>query len=111
MGFCSDNRGLLSLGTIRHSPTEQSVPNSISDNGVVVGWSGDPFGHGIEAFVWTPASGTIKLAKALRQMGAKIPAGMTLYTAVSISADGSTIAGEYFDAQFNFGNWIAHITK
>jgi hypothetical protein len=44
-------------------------------------------------------------------MGAKIPAGMTLYTAVSISADGSTIAGQYFDAQFNFGNWIAHITK
>jgi uncharacterized membrane protein len=107
----SDNRGLLSLGTIRHSRTEQSVPNGISDNGVVVGWSGDPFGHGIEAFVWTPASGTIKLAKALRQMGAKIPAGMTLYSAVSISADGSTIAGEYFDAQFNFGNWIAHITK
>jgi uncharacterized membrane protein len=107
----SDNRGLFSLGTIRPSPTEQSVPNSISDNEVVVGWSRDPFGHGIEAFVWTPASGTIKLAKALRQMGAKIPAGMTLYTAVSISADGSTIAGEYFDAQFNFGNWIAHITK
>ena len=57
------------------------------------------------------ASGTVKLAKALRQMGAKIPAGTTLYTAVSISADGSTIAGEYFDSQFNFGNWIAHITR
>ncbi len=36
---------------------------------------------------------------------------MTLYTAVSISADGSTIAGQYFDAQFNFGNSTAHITK
>ena len=44
-------------------------------------------------------------------MVAKIPAGMPLYTAVSVSADGSTIAGEYFDAQFNFGNWIAHMTK
>jgi hypothetical protein len=62
-------------------------------------------------FVWTSASGTIKLAKALRQMGAKIPAGVTLITAVSISADGSTIVGQYFDTQFNFGDWIAHITK
>ena len=107
----SDQGGLLSLGTIRHSRTEQSVANGISDNGVVIGWSGDPFGHGIDAFLWTSASGTVKLAKALRQMGAKIPAGTTLYTAVSISADGSTIAGEYFDSQFNFGNWIAHITR
>ena len=69
------------------------------------------FGHGIDAFYWTPATGMTKLLKTLRQMGAKIPAGFTLYTADSISADGSTIAGQYFDSQFNFGNWIAHITK
>jgi len=100
---------MFSLGTIRHSRTEQSTANAISDNGVVVGWSGDPFGHGIDAFLWNSGGGTVKLAKALRQMGAKIPAGMTLYTAVSISADGSTIAGQYFDSQYNFGNWIAHI--
>jgi uncharacterized membrane protein len=105
----SDKGGMLSLGTIRHSRTEQSIANGISDNGVVVGWSGDPFGHGIEAFFWNSGSGTVKLAKALRKMGAKIPTGMTLYTAVSISADGSTIAGQYFDSQYNFGNWIAHI--
>jgi len=107
----SDKSGLLSLGTIRHSRTEQSFANGISDNGLVVGWSGDPFGHGIDAFLWSPTGGTVKLAKALRQMGAKIPAGMTLYTAVSISADGSTITGAYFDSQFNSGNFIVHITK
>jgi uncharacterized membrane protein len=107
----SDLSGLRSLGTIRQSRTEQSIANGISDNGVVVGWSGDPFGHGIEAFLWTSRSGTVKLAKALRQMGAKIPAGITLSTAISISADGSTVAGQYVDSQFNVGNWIAYIKK
>jgi uncharacterized membrane protein len=107
----SDKKGLLSIGTLRHSPTEQSVANGISDNGLVVGWSGDPFGHGIEAFVWTSAGGLERLERALRHLGAKIPAGTTLITAVSISADGSTMAGQYVDSQFNFGNWMAHITK
>ncbi len=109
--FYSDKRGLITLDTLRHSRYEQSFANGIADDGTVVGWSGDPFGHGIEAFLWTRSGGTVKLAKALRKMGARIPAGMTLVTAVSISADGSTIAGQSVDSQFNIGNWIAHITK
>ena len=107
----SDKAGLLSLGTITHGPTQQSFPNGISDNGSVVGWSGDPFGNGIEAFIWTSQLGTKRLAKVLRQYGAHIPAGTTLITAVSVSADGSTIAGQYVDSQFNFGNFIAHISN
>lgn len=109
--FYSDKTGLISLGTITHSPTDQSVANGISDNGRVVGWSGDPFGNGTEAFVWTPSLGTKKLANVLNQLGANIPAGTILTTAFSISADGSTMTGQYVDSQFNFGNWIAHITK
>jgi probable HAF family extracellular repeat protein len=107
----SDSRGLTSLGTLRQGRYEQSSANAISDNGTVVGWSGDPFGHGIDAFVWTPAGGMVSLARMLRQSGAKIPAGTTLYTADSISADGTTLAGQYFDAQGHFGNWLAHINK
>ena len=107
----SDKAGLLSLGTITNGPTQQSFPNGISDNGSVVGWSGDPFGNGIEAFIWTSQLGTKKLAKVLRQYGAHIPAGTTLITAVSVSADGSTIAGQYVDSQFNVGNFIAHISN
>lgn len=107
----SDKAGLTNIGTIRQSRFEQSVANAISDNGMVIGWSGDPFGHGIDAFLWTSSGGTVKLAKALRQMGAKIPTGMTLSTALSISADGSTMVGEYFDANFQFGTWMVHITK
>jgi probable HAF family extracellular repeat protein len=108
--FYSDKGGLIKLGTLTHGTTDQSFANGISDNGRVVGWSGDPFGAGIKAFYWTPESGTKGLASVLKKLGAKIPAGTTLTTAVSISADGSTIAGQYVNGQ-KFGNWIAHITK
>jgi len=108
--FYSDKRGLITLGTLSHSTTDQSVANGISDNGRVVGWSGDPFGAGIEAFTWTSPYGMKKLATVLNKLGARIPAGTTLTTAVSISADGSTMAGQYVNGQ-KFGNWIARIIK
>jgi uncharacterized membrane protein len=107
----SDKKGQLLLGTISHSPNDQSYANGISDNGRVVGWSGDPFGAGIEAFLWNSTFGMKSLASVLHKFGASIPAGTTLTTALSISADGSTIVGQYVDSQFHSGNWIAHITK
>jgi len=107
----SDKGGRVMLGTITHSPQDQSFPNGISDSGRVVGWSGDPFGHGIEAFIWSSSTGTKSLASVLTKNGATIPAGVTLTTAESISADGSTIVGQYVDNHFNFGNWIAHLSK
>lgn len=109
--FYSDKNGLLTLGTLNDFPTDQSFANGVSDSGWVVGWSGDQFNEGIEAFVWTPTLGLKKLANVLNQLGANIPAGTTLTTAVSISADGSTVAGQYVDSQFHFGNFIAHLTK
>jgi probable HAF family extracellular repeat protein len=110
--FYSDKRGLITLGTLSNLTTDQSIANGISDNGRVVGWSGDPFGAGIEAFTWISSSSSHmkKLASVLNKLGAKIPAGTTLTTAVSISADGSTMAGQYVNGQ-TFGNWMAHITK
>lgn len=108
--FYSDDIGLRSIGTIKHTAADQSFANGISDDGQVVGWSGDPFGAGIEAFFWTSQSGLKKLANVLDELKAKIPAGTILTDALSISADGSTIAGQYVNGQ-EFGNWIAHITK
>jgi uncharacterized membrane protein len=107
----SDQNGLLLLGTVSHGPTDQSFPNGISDNGAVVGWSGDPFGSGIKAFYWRESTGMRSLGAVLRYLGANVPAGTTLTTALSISADGSTIVGEYVDSQFNFGNWMVHFTR
>ena len=104
----SDTAGLTLLGTITHSPSDQSIANAISDNGRVIGWSGDPFGRGIKAFLWTPQMGLKDLRTVLNRMGANIPAGTTLTTAISISADGSTMVGQYVD-QTKVGNWMVHI--
>jgi probable HAF family extracellular repeat protein len=109
--FYSDKKGLLSLGTLNGFPTDQSFANGISDNGRVVGWSGDPFNEGTEAFVWTSYLGLKRLSDVLNELGANIPAGTVLTTADTISADGSTAVGQYVDSQFHFGNWVAHITK
>ena len=106
----SDKSGLLTLGTITPSPNDQSIANGISDNGRVIGWSGDPFGKGIEAFIWTSPLGMKNLASVLNRLGANIPASTILTTAVSISADGSTMVGQYFDGR-TIGNWMATITK
>ncbi len=105
----TDRYGLRKLGTITHRQTDQSFPNGISDNEQIVGWSGDMFGAGIEAFFWSPQRGMKRLSDVLKGMGAKIPSNVVLSTAVTISADGSTIAGQYYDSQFNVGNWIAWI--
>jgi uncharacterized membrane protein len=107
----TDQYGLRKLGTITHRQTDQSFPNGISDNEQIVGWSGDPFGAGIEAFFWSPQRGMKKLSDVLKGMGARIPSGVVLTTAIAISADGSTIAGQYFDSQLNIGNWIARIDQ
>lgn len=55
-------------------------------------------------------AGTKKLSDVLTQLGANIPPGLTL-TAESIFADGTTVASQYVDSQFNLGNWMAHISK
>jgi probable HAF family extracellular repeat protein len=106
--FYSDKRGLIALGTLSHAAGDQSIANGISDDGRVVGWSSNLSGG--EAFTWTSSSGMKRLASVLRTLGAKIPAGTTLTNALSISADGSTMVGQYVRGK-NFGNWVAHITK
>jgi probable HAF family extracellular repeat protein len=106
--FYSGKRGLITLGTLSHTTGDQSIANGISDNGRVVGWSGNLSGG--EAFTWTSPSGMKRLASVLRTLGAKIPAGTTLTTALSISADGSTMVGQYVHGK-TFGNWMAHITQ
>lgn len=107
----SDQAGLLQLGTISHGLFDQSFANGVSDTGRVIGWSGDPFGSGTEAFFWSAKKGMKRLSRVLQSMGAQIPDGVVLTSALAISADGTMIAGEYVDAQFHFGNWIAHLKK
>jgi probable HAF family extracellular repeat protein len=110
--YYADAAGLISLGTVSGIPTDQSIANGISDKGKVVGWSGDPFFGGLEAFIWSAARPTGKmrsLRKVLTQAGAQIPDGIYLTNALAISADGSTVVGTWQDDHFNQGTWMARL--
>jgi uncharacterized membrane protein len=102
---------LLLLGTVSEISSDQSFANAVADNGTTVGWSGDPFGLGIEAFIWSPKLGMQSLAKYLHQRGMLIPFGITLTSAIDISADGSTIVGVWQDANYNQGGWMVRLRK
>jgi len=47
--YYSQQHGLVSLGTVSGIATDQSFANGVASNGMTVGWSGDPFGSGIQA--------------------------------------------------------------
>jgi probable HAF family extracellular repeat protein len=104
--------GLVDIGTISGRATDQSIANGISDNGLVVGWSGDPFGNGIEAFLWkvkNPTGRAISLKTWLMHAGVKLPKNVYLVTAIALSGDGSTIVGSWQDINFNSGTWMARL--
>ena len=110
----TDKFGPVSLGTISHISSDQSFANGVSDDGTVVGWSGDPFGSGIQAFICnskppTPRPRMVSLRNFLVTRGAVVPNGLTLTTAIAISADGSTVVGTWQDASFRQGGFIARL--
>jgi len=47
----------------------------------------------------------------LHQRGVLLPFGVTLTSALNISADGSTIVGVWQDAHFNHGGWMVRLKK
>jgi probable HAF family extracellular repeat protein len=102
---------LVSLGTLSGISSDQSFANAVADNGMTVGWSGDPFGVGIKAFIWSPKLGMQSLAKYLQQRGVLLPFGITLTSALDISTDGSTIVGVWQDARFNQGGWMVRLKR
>ncbi len=110
--YYTDANGLVDIGTLSGRSTDESQANAISDNGLVVGWSGDAFGAGIEAFVWHakhPTTHPTSLKKFLLQKGVKVPKNLYLTTAIALSGDGSTMVGVWQDANFNFGTWMARL--
>jgi uncharacterized membrane protein len=109
--FHSTAGKLVSLGTVSGNQFDQSYANAVADNGTTVGWSGDPFGAGIEAFIWGPKLRMQSLAKYLQQRGVLLPFGVTLTSALAISADGSTIVGVWQDASYHQGGWMVRLKK
>jgi uncharacterized membrane protein len=107
--YFSDQAGLVSMGTLSGSPFDQSMANSVSDNGIAVGWSGDPFAGTQQAFIWNAKQGMRPLRQVLNGLGANIPRNVTLSTALAISADGSTIVGTWVDTTFQSGGFMARL--
>jgi probable HAF family extracellular repeat protein len=107
--YYSSQGGLVSLGTLSGRARDESIANAVANNGMTVGWSGDPFSTGIKAFVWKPNAGMVSLQKFLVRNGAIIPSNVTLTTALDISANGLTIVGTWQDTSFNQGGWIARL--
>jgi uncharacterized membrane protein len=99
--------GLVSLGVLSGNTTDQSVAIGVSDNGIVIGASINPFLWTSEPFVWSSKMGLRHLQATLVRKGAKIPSGITLTNVLAISGDGTTIVGLYVDASFHQGSWMA----
>ena len=110
--YYTDVLGAVSLGTVSHNPYDSSFANGVSDDGVVVGWSGNQFSGGTQAFIWRAKSskaGMLSLHDFLVSRGAVIPPSLVLTDALAISADGSTVVGQWQDANFHSGNFVAYL--
>lgn len=74
-----------------------SLALAVSDNGLVVG--GVTGGSADNAFVWTPATGSLLLSDYLLSVGIALPPGYRLDVVQAISADGLTFAGHATNLQ------------
>ncbi|HKF05664.1 MAG TPA: hypothetical protein VKB49_25315, partial [Candidatus Sulfotelmatobacter sp.] len=88
----------------------QSVAFGLSDKGLVIGSSINPFFWTSKPFLWTQKIGIQPLQKILVRAGADIPQGVTLTSVFAISGDGSAMVGMWTDAKFNVGTWIAYLS-
>ena len=111
--FDYTNGERIMLGTLSHKHRDSSYANGISDDGTIVGFSGQSSFSGVQhAFIenkhWGDPS-MRSLKHILEAHGAKVPSGIILNDALAISADGSTVVGTWIDAHYNQGSFLAHL--
>jgi len=101
------NKGVTLLGRFRGTGTGPfgiASALGVTDNGrVIVGFSG---GRLRSAFIWTRATGMLKLEDYLRSLGVTGFKGWRLDTATAISGDGTTIAGWGYRPDGHVQSWI-----
>ena len=107
--FYSKADGLIDLGVLSGNKVDQSVAFGLSDNGIVIGSSTNPFSWTSKPFIWTKHIGLKPLQKILVEAGAVIPQGATITNVMAISGNGSAMVGMWQDASNNVGTWIAYI--
>ena len=104
--YLDESTGLVDIGVLGDSAWDRSLASDVTDNGVVVGWSGDPSWGELEAFVWTSRAGIRPVTAWLTGLGVAIPADLTLTGALEISADGTTLLGGWQDRDRVQGTWL-----
>lgn len=105
--FWTDGAPAIALGNLSGRATDSSLARAVSDDGTVVGWSGDELWGDQEAFIWTRENRMVSLAAYLGARGVKLPEGMVLTAALDISADGNTVVGLGRDKDWKLRYWIA----
>ena len=109
--YWTENEGPVGLGSLDGLAADRSVARAVSDDGKVVGWSGDVLWGNQEAFIWTAAGGMRSLAAVLEANGVALPAGMTLTRALDISGDGSTVVGICRDRDWTRCYWRIRLAE
>jgi len=99
----------VSLGNLSGRATDTSLAKAVSDDGKVVGWSGDALWGDQEAFIWTQSAGMRSLVAYLAARDVKVPHDMVLTAAMDISGDGATVVGTCRDKDWNLGYWLVKL--
>src|SRR5271166_1019575 len=107
--YYSATGGLVSMGVLSGNSTDESVAIGLSDSGVAIGASINPFTWTSQPFIWSQKTGIRWLKATLIRNGAVIPTNVVLTNVLAISADGSTLVGLWTDTNFNQGPWLAHL--
>jgi len=103
--YWSPGQSPVGLGSVSGQAADVSVARAVSNDGKVIGWSGDALWGNQEAFIWTATGGMRSLADLLRENDVELPAGMVLTAALDISGDGTTVVGVCRDHNWNEGYW------
>jgi hypothetical protein len=101
----------VGLGNLSGKGTDASLASAVSDDGKVVGWSGDELWSDQEAFIWTAQAGMRSLAGILAENGVDIPEGLNLTGALDISGDGITVVGVGRDQAWNQRYWRIRLDR
>ncbi len=108
----TDGVGVQDLGAIGQDDFGflQSGAADVSDNGIVVGWSGDPFFGFVQGMVWSQPTGMVFAPDYLALAGITVPSNLVINSVTSISADGLTLGGQAIDINtFSYVAWVATV--
>jgi hypothetical protein len=103
--------GVVDLGKLPGSlGTDSAYANAIAAGGALIfGGSGDTFGGGIHAFVWTADGGMRALEDIVAANGIEVPDGLTLANVIAASTDGTVLLGTTNDANLNQATFVLHL--